>query len=218
MNQSLQKILEAVLFASGEPISIKRLCEIVREPEEKILDAVDALTAEYEENKRGIRIIRLEDAYQMCSAPEYSEYVLHSNEQQKPAALTAAAMEALAVVAYFQPVTRSYISQIRGVDSSYTVSSLVGKGLIEPCGTMDAPGRPALYRTTQAFLRAMKLQSLEELPHLPDLKSSEGIEEIQKKIEALANTVSDESPNTITDEFQDTGDGEQKGEGEQWLA
>jgi segregation and condensation protein B len=195
MNQNLQKIIEAVLFASGEAVPIKRLSQIIREPEEKIRAAAEALAAEYEETDRGIRVVQLEDSFQMCSAPDCAEYVLQSNEQQKPAALTQPSLEVLAIVAYFQPVTRAYISQIRGVDSGYTVSTLVGKGLIESCGTLDAPGRPTLYRTTQAFLRAMNLKNLNELPRLPDLKSSEGIENLQKQIEELSNKAVGEALN-----------------------
>ena len=113
--------------------------------------------------------------------------MLRALEQRRPPKLSQSALEVLAVVAYFQPVTRAYIDQVRGVDSSYTVSSLVERGLIESCGKLEAPGRPSLYQTSELFLRTMGMTTLDELPVLPDLSSGEGTEKLQTAIEELQN-------------------------------
>ena len=114
-------------------------------------------------------MIKLDSSYQLCSAPEYAEYVRRTLENRKPARLSQPALEVLAVIAYYQPVTRAYVDQIRGVDSSYTMGLLQERKLIEECGRLQVPGRPHLYRTTKQFLRAFHLNSLEDLPEMPDL-------------------------------------------------
>lgn len=106
-------------------------------------------------------------------------------EQRKPPMLSQSALETLAIVAYFQPVTRAYIDQVRGVDSSYTVSSLAEKGLIEICGKLDVPGRPSVFKTTDVFLRTMGISSLDELPELPDISTNEGMDKLKSEIERL---------------------------------
>ncbi|HAJ66402.1 MAG TPA: SMC-Scp complex subunit ScpB, partial [Clostridiales bacterium] len=136
---------------------------------------------------RGIRLLHLGDKLQLCSAPEYAPYITKALEQRKPPMLSPSALETLAIVAYFQPVTRAYIDQVRGVDSSYTVSTLLERGLIEPAGKLDVPGRPSLLRTTDVFLRTMSVSSLEELPKLPDMSGGDGVMELQRKIEQLQN-------------------------------
>ena len=153
--------------------------------ESEILRCAEELAAEYEQSGRGMRVLLLGDRLQMCSAPEYAQYITKALEQRKPAQLSQSALETLAVVAYFQPVTRAYIDQVRGVDSSYTVSTLLDRGLIAVGGKLEAPGRPALLVTTDAFLRTMGVRSLDELPKLPDMSGGEGMEELQRKIEQL---------------------------------
>lgn len=181
----LRSALEAVLFASGEPVPAARLSLVLAVPEEDVLSAAEALAREYEDGGRGIRLLRLEGSLQLCSAPEYAAVIGRVIEHRAPPRLSQPALEALSVIAYFQPVTRAYVEQVRGVDSTYTVSALAEKGLIEPCGRLEAPGRPALYRTTEAFLRVMGLQSLSELPPLPDMSSTDGLEKLQNAIDAL---------------------------------
>ena len=153
--------------------------------EEEILRCAAALAEEYEQNGRGIRLLRLDDKLQLCSAPEYAPYVTKALEQRKPAQLSQSALETLAITAYFQPVTRAYIDQVRGVDSSYTVSTLLDRGLIAVAGRLDAPGRPALLKTTDVFLRTMGISSLAELPKLPDMNGGDGVLELQRRIEEL---------------------------------
>ena len=182
---SLTAALEAILFAAGDPVPAERIAKVLGEEEAHVLEAADALAARYAERNSGIRLLRLDRNLQLCSAPAYSELVTRALEQRKPPRLSSAALEVLSVVAYFQPVTRAYIDQIRGVDSSYTVGVLAERGLIEPCGKLEVPGRPTLYRTGDAFLRTMNIRSLDELPALPDVGTDEGIIALQNKIEAL---------------------------------
>ncbi len=181
----LSSAIEAILFASGEAFSISRISLILGADVKEVELAAAFLQNEYKENKRGMRILRLDDKLQMCSAPEYAQIISLAMEQRKPPALSQSALETLAVVAYFQPVTRAYIDQVRGVDSSYTVSSLTERGLIEICGKLDVPGRPAIFKTTDVFLRTMGISSLDELPELPDMNTNEGVDKLESEIARL---------------------------------
>ena len=181
----LSSAIEAILFASGEAFPISRISLILGAEVKEVELAAAFLQNEYADNKRGIRLLRLDDKLQLCSAPEYAQIISLALEQRKPPALSQSALETLAVVAYFQPVTRAYIDQVRGVDSSYTVSSLTEKGLIEICGKLDVPGRPSVFRTTDVFLRTMGISALDELPELPDMSSSEGMDKLKNEIERL---------------------------------
>ena len=177
--------LEAILFASGDPVPAERIALVLGVDASSVDAAAELLQERYAETGSGIRLLRLDKNLQLCSAPAYSELVTRALEQRKPPKLSAAALEVLSIVAYFQPVTRAYIDQIRGVDSSYTVGVLTERGLIEPCGKLDVPGRPTLYRTGDVFLRTMDIKSLDELPKLPDIGTDEGIIALQNKIEEL---------------------------------
>ena len=158
---------EGVLFAAGEPVPVERLC-LGLEVDRPTLDAVaQRLMDRYSYERRGIRVLRLDTSYQMCSAPEYASWIRRTLESRKPARLSQPALEVLAIIAYYQPVTRAYVDQVRGVDSSYTVGLLLERELIEESGRLAVPGRPILYRTTRNFLRSFGLSSLEELPELP---------------------------------------------------
>ena len=178
-------VIEAILFAAGESVPAARLSLILGAGEEEVLAAAEELREKYEREQRGMRILRLDDRLQMCSAPEFAPYISKVLEQRKPPMLSQPALETLAVVAYFQPVTRAYVEQVRGVDSSYTVSALCERGLIEECGRLEVPGRPAIFRTTDVFLRTMGISSLAELPPLPDMTNGEGIEKLQSAINKL---------------------------------
>lgn len=182
---SLKSALEAVLFASGDPVPTARLSLVFGVPEEEIIETADSLAEEYESGGRGMRLLHLGKSLQLCSAPEYAKLISRVIEHRAAPRLSASAVEALAIIAYFQPVTRAYVEQVRGVDSSYTVASLAEKGLIEPAGRLEAPGRPTLYRTTEAFLRVMGISSLDELPTLPDMSESDGLEKLQDAVEKL---------------------------------
>ena len=174
--------LEALLFASGDPVSTDRLAQVLEISREKVIRCADALESEYEKRGAGIRVIRLEDGYQLASRPEYADTVVKLMRHRKPPKLSQAALEVLAIVAYFQPVTRAYIEDVRGVDSSYSVSMLAERGLIEACGRLEVPGRPVLFRTTDTFLRVMDLERLEDLPPLPEIAPEEGTQALQEAI------------------------------------
>ncbi|MCR5663892.1 MAG: SMC-Scp complex subunit ScpB [Oscillospiraceae bacterium] len=181
----LVSAIEAVLFAAGEPVPISRLSLVLGAEEEEIERSARELIERCEREQRGVRVLKLDAKLQMCSAPEYAPVIVKALEQRRPPMLSQSALETLAIVAYFQPVTRAYVDQLRGVDSSYTVSALLEKGLIEICGRLEAPGRPSLFRTTDSFLRTMGVEKLEDLPVLPDLQQSEGVEELRRSIETL---------------------------------
>ncbi len=183
--KELKYAVEAILFAAGESVPAGRLSITLGVDESLVFRAAEELAAEYERAERGIRLLRMENKLQLCSAPEYASLILRTLEQRKPPMLSASAMETLAIVAYYQPVTRAVIEKMRGVDSSYTVSSLQERGLITECGRLDAPGRPVLFITTDAFLRVMGIQTLAQLPPLPEVKGSEGTEELRRSIARL---------------------------------
>ena len=171
--KELESALEGVLFAAGEPVAVERLC-LGLEVDRPTLDAVaQRLMDQYSYDRRGIRLLRLDTSYQLCSAPEYAKIIRQTLESRKPARLSQPALEVLAVIAYYQPVTRAYVDQVRGVDSSYTMGLLLERELIEEAGRLSVPGRPMQFRTTKTFLRAFGLSSLDELPELPNT-SQEG--------------------------------------------
>ena len=169
--KEIEAAVEGILFASGEPVHIDRIClaaELDRPTAELVLQK---LMDYYSFERRGMRLLRLEDSWQLCSAPEYADVIRRAFEIRKPAKLSQPALEVLTLIAYYQPTTRAYVDQIRGVDSSYTVGLLLDRHLIEECGRLQVPGRPRLYRTTKAFLRAFHLNSLEDLPEMPGMEA-----------------------------------------------
>ena len=165
--KELESAIEAILFAAGDPVPAERICTALEQDRETVDAVCQRLADDYSYERRGIRLIRLEDSWQMCSAPEHASAIRKTLESRKPARLSQTALEVLAIVAYFQPVTRTYIEQIRGVDSAYTVGLLLERDLIQEAGRLAVPGRPIQYRTTETFLRSFGLTSLEELPELP---------------------------------------------------
>lgn len=181
----ISSAVEAILFAAGEAVPVARISLILETDENEILTVAKELSNKYEFEQRGMRILRLENKLQMCSAPEYAQIISKVLETRKPPMLSQAALETLSVVAYFQPVTRAYIDQFRGVDSAYTVGALTERGLIEVCGKLDVPGRPSLFRTTDVFLRTMGISELSELPPLPDMTNGEGVANLRHQIEEL---------------------------------
>lgn len=168
----MQIAAEAILFASGEPVHISRLCMALDTDRPRAEEALRRLGDHYAFERRGIRLVCMEDSYQLCSAPEYAEVIRKAFEIRKTAKLSQPALEVLAIVAYYQPVTRAQVDQIRGVDSAYTVGLLLDRKLIEECGRLQVPGRPRQYRTTQNFLRSFHIKTLDELPPLPGVEES----------------------------------------------
>jgi len=185
----LQRAIEAILFASGERIELSRLAMALEADEADVAAAADALADALAFERRGIRILRLEKGYQMVSSGEMADYVTKALETRKPPKLSSAQLETLTIVAYYQPATKAMVEQIRGVDSSYSVTALMNKKLIEEAGRLNVPGRPIQYRTTPDFLRTFGLSSLEELPEIEKVNFGEplpeevpgqvGLEEVQ---------------------------------------
>ncbi len=181
--KDMEAAMEAILFAAGEPIGAERLCLALELERDQVDQLCKQLADTYSYERRGIRLLRLGDSYQLCSAPEYADRIRRAFERRKPPQLSQPALEVLSIIAYFQPTTRAYVEQVRGVDSSYTINLLLERGLIEEAGRLSVPGRPILFRTTAQFLRCFSLSSLEELPPLPE--SGEG-ERTGREIEKAA--------------------------------
>ncbi len=214
--KEVESAIEGILFAAGEPVGVERLCMTLEIDLETAEAVCQRLADHYSYERRGIRLIKLDRCYQLCSAPEYADYIRKAFESRKPARLSQPALEVLSIIAYYQPTTKAYVDQIRGVDSSYTVGLLTERELIEECGRLAVPGRPILYRTTQNFLRAFGLSSLEDLPDLPNasaedeqltLDMQENIARLQAQQEQAQNgegaaepTGEDASEPPITDE------------------
>lgn len=173
----IQRAIEAILFAAGERIEVSRLSMALEVDPDEIVAAADALADELAFNRRGIRILRLEDGYQMVSSGEMADYITKALETRKPPKLSASQLETLTIIAYYQPATKAMVEQIRGVDSAYSITSLLNKKLIEDAGRLNVPGRPIQYRTTPDFLRTFALNSLEDLPQIEKVNLGEPIAE-----------------------------------------
>mgnify|MGYP002561690377 CR=1 FL=1 len=196
--REVESAIEGILFASGEPLAIDRIClalDLDRPTAEQVLQKLGDY---YAFERRGIRLIRMEDSYQLCSSPDYADVIRKAFEIRKTAKLSQPALEVLTIIAYYQPTTRAYIDQVRGVDSSYTVGLLLERGLIEECGRLAVPGRPILYRTTTTFLRSFGLSSLEELPELPSAGPEDG--QITLEMQAALEKLRGEQTENLTDE------------------
>ena len=167
-----QAALEAILFASGEPVPVSRLAQALDLDEETTVRIAEDWVQDMNTRQGGITALRLEDSYQLCSSRDYAAYVRKAMDIRRNTPLSQAAMEVLAIIAYNQPVSRPFVEQVRGVDCSGVMQSLQQKGLIEEKGRMDLPGRPLLYGTTQNFLRCFGITSLEQLPPLPQKQES----------------------------------------------
>ena len=176
----LQRALMAVLFAAGEPVAASRLAESLQVDESEIHRECEALISALSYH----RIVKLEDAYQMCSSAEMAEYVTKTLETRKPPKLSPSQLETLTVIAYYQPATKAYVETIRGVDSAYSVSALLTKKLIRECGRLNVPGRPILYETTPDFLRVFGLESLADLPDIEKVDIAVKKEQLQLDLDA----------------------------------
>ena len=171
-------ILESILFACGEPVEIERIAEVMELDESVVITLADSLAEDYEQRKAGFKLIKLDNKLQLCSRADYFDYVRKILELKRNAPLSQAAFEVLAVIAYNQPVTKSVVEQVRGVDCSGVIYSLCEKGLIEEKGRLELPGRPLVYGTTDDFLRCFSMRSLGDLPPLPE-KEEEKTEDEQ---------------------------------------
>lgn len=164
----MEPILEAVLFAAGEPVEAERLASALNCDLQTVMDGMAQLSGKYEADKRGYRILKLESSYQLASRPDYAQYIKSVLDNRRDYTLSNASLEVLAITAYNQPVTRLYIEQVRGVDSGSVVVNLCERGLLEERGYLDVPGRPKLYGTTPDFLRCFGISSIKELPEFAE--------------------------------------------------
>lgn len=171
--QTQKGAIEAIIFASGEPIPLEKIAAAMELGKTETKALVAAVMEEFNQMHSGIQIIQINDSYQMCTKAEFESHIRLALELKNNTPLSAAALEVLAIVAYHQPVTKAFLEQVRGVDSSSGLNGLFAKGLVEERGRLELPGRPLLYGTTQNFLRCMGLSSLEELPEVPDPKDTD---------------------------------------------
>ena len=183
-NEEMRSVIEAVLFASGEPLELTRIAEALELDEETVKSALFEIGAQLDNIKSGICLLKLGNRYQLCSRVEYAPYIRAVLDLKRNIPLSNAALEVLAVVAYNQPVTKAYIEQVRGVDCSGVVTTLCQKGLLEERGRLDLPGRPLLYGTTPNFLRCFCLTSLADLPELPERPGEEEISGTDEEIDS----------------------------------
>ena len=164
--KNIEGAIEAILFAAGYPVKYTKLAEVLGLDVHNVKTVIEHMAKEYnpDTSRRGLLLLAFDDTCQLCTKEQYAPYIREALGIRRGGNLSASSMEVLAIVAYNQPVTRSFVDQVRGVDSSYAFSSLIDKALIEACGRLDAPGRPMLYVTTEKFLRVFGLTSLSELP------------------------------------------------------
>ena len=196
MIDELEAIVEGLLFASGESVSVSRLCEVTDTDKKTMFELLDNMSKKYDaDNKRGIHLIRLEDSYQLCTKREYYDYIKSLTEKKRRASLSNAGLEVLSVIAYNQPVTRSTLEFIRGVNSDGALNNLIAAGLVEEVGRLDAPGRPILFGTSEEFLRCFNLSSLSDLP---DVEQEYNFADLNDAL-AIENNVSESAENNITD-------------------
>lgn len=177
--EKLQGIIEAILFTMGDSVELNKIAAAIEHDENTTRKIIHNMMDSYEKENRGIRIIELDDSFQMCTKKEDYEYLIRIAKQPKRYVLTDVLLETLSIVAYKQPVTKLEIEKIRGVKSDHAVNKLVEYGLVEEAGRMEAPGRPLLFKTTEEFLRRFGVQSLEDLPSL----NEEQIEHFKEEAE-----------------------------------
>lgn len=180
MTENKSAAVEAILFANGSSVEVERIAMAVEARVSDVHKIIEKLVDDYKVQKRGITIIKLDNAYQMVSVKEYAPEIRKVMDLRRNTPLSQAALEVLAVVAYNQPVTKAFVEQVRGVDCSGVIGSLTTKGLIEEKGRLELPGRPLLYGTTENFLRCFSLESLSDLPPLPESKENETDEDTKK--------------------------------------
>ena len=177
--REIKRTIEAILFAAGHPISYDKLADVLNKTPAQVRKIIREYAEEYNSIDspvpRGVLLLTFDDSCQLCTMEQYGQYIREALGIRRGGNLSASSIEVLAIVAYNEPVTRAYIDTVRGVDSNYSVNTLCEKHLIEPCGRLDAPGRPMLYRTTEDFLRVFGLNSLDELPEIAlPMKAKEG--------------------------------------------
>ncbi len=209
---SYEEAIEAILFAAGHPVSYETLAKTFELRAPILRNMVKEYAERYNKSKvpRGVILLAMDKECQLCTKPKYLSYIRSALGIRRNGTLSAANMETLAIVAYHQPVTRAYIDAVRGVDSSYAVSSLVERGLIEAKGRLDAPGRPVLFGTSTGFLRCFGLNSVEDLPGLDNEELQQVFRKVEEKLESeAAREAIDENQLTIDDAMKQSEESEQ---------
>ena len=199
--KNIEGAIEAILYAAGYPVKYEKIAEVLGLDVKNTKKLISHMSEEFnrEDSKRGILLLMFEETCQFCTKEQYAPYIREALGIRRGGNLSASSMEVLAIVAYNQPLTRSFVDQVRGVDSSYAMNSLIDKGLIEACGRLDAPGRPMLYATTEKFLRVFGLKSLSELPATETLLPPK--EETPIVIDG--NLTDDEAGETVAEEIDE---------------
>ena len=179
--EQAEMAMEAILFAAGHPVSYWKLAAVIGLSERDVRSLTARMAEGY--GHRGIQLLLFPDSCQLCTREQFALLIREALDIRRGGNLSASSMEVLAVVAYFQPVTRAYIEQVRGVDCGYTINLLTERGLIESAGRLQAPGRPVLYKTTPVFLRTFGISDIEELPPMPDMENEGDQMKIQSAID-----------------------------------
>jgi len=195
----MQAAAEAMLFASGEPLEIDRIAKVLEIDIENTEQILMNLQAQLDERNSGICLLKLGDKYQLCTKKQYADNIRDIMDMKRNAPLSQAAFEVLAVVAYNQPVTKSFVEQVRGVDCSGVMATLCQRGLLEEKGRLDLPGRPLIYGTTPEFLKCFCVSSLEELPELPEKEAEDENLLTQGNESQTAEIIEENSDNTETE-------------------
>lgn len=203
--KEMQRIIEAVLFAAGHAVTYERLALLLETTEDEVKKTVGYISDSYADpsNARGIQLVCYDKSCQLCTKEEYIDYIRAALGIRRGGNLSKSSLEVLAIVAYHQPVTRAFVEQVRGIDSSYAVGALADKGLIEVCGKLDAPGRPSLYRTTDDFLKCFGLDSLGSLPPVELLEAELAAKLADGGADTIASELSDPESQAVDEHFAD---------------
>ena len=180
-NNEMEAIIEGILFTMGDSVEPSKIAKALEVETKEVVECLDLMMKKYEEENRGIRLMKLDDSYQMCTSPNIYEYLIKIAKQPKKYVLTDVLLETLSIIAYKQPVTKSEIEKIRGVSCGHSVNKLVEYNLVTELGRLDAPGRPMLFGTTEDFLRSFGVSSIDELPELNVVQMEEFRQEAEKE-------------------------------------
>ena len=176
-------VLEAVLFAMGEAVPVKKLAELIETDDKETVTLLEDMKKKMDKSDRGVTIAQIGDSYQMCSKQELYEYLIELTKNDRKATLSDSALEVLSIIAYKQPITRLDVEKIRGVNSDHAINRLVECELVRELGRLDAPGKPILFGTTDQFLRSFGVKSLEELPELSQVQIEEFKEQAEQEVQ-----------------------------------
>ncbi len=185
--KEMESIIEGILFTMGDSVEPDKIAKALEVDKSEVISCLDAMATKWDEEERGIRIVKLDDSYQMCTSSDIYEYLIRIAKQPKKYALTEVLLETLSIIAYKQPVTKSEIEKIRGVSCEHAVNKLVDYQLVKELGRLDAPGRPMLFGTTEEFLRSFGVSSIEDLPVLNPVQVEEFKQQAEEEAKVALN-------------------------------